>query len=93
MAAISSKFVKQTAFRKALWQLTDKTGKGFTAFLGPPVTMCTNPNCDGNQLSVKSVTNVTIFDFRGAHPASKMSLCCRRCDYAITILCLGESFY
>ena len=99
MAALSSKFgpyckqaINPATFDEELWQLTTRTGKGFTCFLGPPVTCCTNPECQHHQLTVKAVTNVSIFDFDGARPASKLSLCCRKCDSMYNYFMFGRKF-
>ena len=99
MSVLSSKFgsyckrdTVPDTFDEELWQLTKETGKGFTRFLAPPVTCCTNPECLHNRLTPANVTNVSVFDTTGAHPASKLSLQCRQCGCMYNYSMFGKKF-
>ena len=107
MTALSAKFgpyckreVNPATFENELLQLTNETGKGFTCFLGPPVTYCTNPECQHIQLTAaNTVRKVTVFDIHGPRPASKLSLRCRKygCIYNYSMfgrkVLSGEQYY
>ena len=92
LASYSKREINPATFNDALWKLTAKTGKGFNGFIGPPVTSCNNPECNANQLTIKALTNVSLFDFHGARPASKISLCCRKCDSVYNYSRFGRKF-
>lgn len=64
-----------------LWELTEECGKfGYTAFLGPPTTVCLNLSCNRHPLSsYTSPTKITLYDISGPRPASKISLRCSNC--------------
>ena len=67
-----------------LTRLTEERGEVFTMFLLPPVSACINTSCriSGNNDSLTpnhSPVDVSVFDFDGPIPVSKINLKCRSC--------------
>ncbi len=79
------------AYGEELWKLTSETGRGYNAFVAPPVTHCINPACNQGKLSKRNdVTNVTVYDINGGRPASKLGLKCNECGTSYNYSMFGK---
>lgn len=87
-------------YDKETLALSKEKGMGYQAFISPPVSVCLNPVCDRNPLSLYTEpVKVTVFDIDGPHPGTKVCLRCPKCatNYNHTMFGnkrqTGERFY